>query len=110
MVTSFAQMKPAGVKVTRQDTQIELIDQTKINEFSRANMAYHDLKDEIKKLKKDLENLDDASMQVDEAMGEEGALKLFLGEAFIAVDDDQAAKYVEKLQEEKQEEVEAKED
>lgn len=43
-------------------------------------------------------------------MGEEGALKLFLGEAFIAVDDEQAGQYVEKLQEEKQEEVEQKQD
>ena len=43
-------------------------------------------------------------------MGEEGALKLFLGEAFIAVSDDQATQYVEKMQEEKQEELEKKQD
>ena len=61
MVTSFAQMKPAGVKVSKQDTQIEFEDQTKINEFSRCNMKYHDLQEEIKKLKKEIENLDDAS-------------------------------------------------
>ena len=73
-------------------------------------MKFHDLQDEIKKLKKEIENLDDASMQIDEAMGEEGAIKLFLGEAFIAVDDEQATQYVEKLQEEKQEEVEKKQD
>ena len=73
-------------------------------------MKYADLCVEIKKLKKEIENLDDASQQIDEAMGEDGALKLFLGEAFIAVDDEQATKYVEQLQEEKQEEVEKNQD
>ena len=51
-------------------------------------MKYHDIKDEIKKLKEEIDNLDDANQMVDEAMGEEGALKLFLGEAFIGVDDE----------------------
>ena len=90
MVTSFAQMRPAGVKVAKQDTQIDQQDQMKINEFSRCNMKYHDLQDVIKKLKEEIDNLVDAGQQVEEALGEEGALKLFLGEAFIAVDDEQA--------------------
>ena len=90
MVTSFAQMRPAGVKVGKQDTQIEYGDQMNINEFSRCNMKFHDLQDEIKKLKEEIDNLVDAAQQVEEALGEEGALKLFMGEAFIAVDDEQA--------------------
>ena len=53
-------------------------------------MKFHDAKDEIKKLKEEIENLADAQQQVEEALGEEGALKLFLGEAFIAIDDDAA--------------------
>ena len=110
MVTSFAQMRPAGVKVSKQDTQIEFADQKRINEFSRCNMRYHDMREEIKKLKEEIENLADAQQQVEEALGEEGALKLFLGEAFIAVDDDAAGQFVEKLQEEKQEELEKKQD
>ena len=97
MVTSFAQMNPAGVRVQKQDTQIDQQDQLKINEFSRCNMKYHDVKDEIKKLKEEIDNLVDAAQQVEEALGEEGALKLFMGEAFIAVDDEQAGQYVEKL-------------
>ena len=97
MVTSFAQMRPAGVKVSKQDTQIDQQDQMKINEFSRCNMKFHDLQDVIKKLKEEIDNLVDASQQVEEAMGEEGALKLFLGEAFIAVNEEQATHYVEKL-------------
>ena len=73
-------------------------------------MKFHDLQEEVKKLKDEIENLVDASQQVEEAMGEDGALKLFLGEAFISVDEDAATQYVEKLQEEKQDEVDKKQD
>ena len=54
-------MRPAGVKVGKQDTQIDQQDQLKINEFSRCNMKYHDLQDEIKKLKEEIDNLVDAA-------------------------------------------------
>ena len=70
MVTSFAQMKPAGVKVQKQDTQIEYQDQCKINEFSRCNMKFHDLQAERMKrgqqMAKDLQSslLFDAEQRV----------------------------------------------
>ena len=73
-------------------------------------MKFHDLKEEIKKLKEEIDNIADAQQEIDEAMGEDGALKLFLGEAFIAVGDEQATQFVEKLQEEKQEELDKKQD
>ena len=47
--------------------------------------------------------VDSASM-IEEAMGE--PLKLFVGEAFIDVDEEQAQSYQEKLTEQKQEELE----
>lgn len=68
-------------------------------------MRFHDLEEQIKKLKEELENLTDANDIIDEAFGEEGALKLFLGEAFVTVDEDAAKNYVEKVNEEKQEEL-----
>ena len=40
-------MRPAGVTLTKQDTQVEKADQDKINAFSKLNMKYHDLKDDI---------------------------------------------------------------
>lgn len=92
-------MRPTGVSFQKQDTQIEWADQEKINKFSQLNMKYNDVKENIKKLKEELDNLEDAQMQVDEAMGED--LKLFLGEAFISVDEDAATNYVEKVTEEK---------
>ena len=67
-------------------------------------MRYNQLKEEIKALKDELENLVDAGSAIEEAMGD--PLKLFIGEALIDVDEDTATGYHEKLTEEKQEELE----
>ena len=101
-------MRPAGVKLAKQDTQVEKADQEKINAFSKLNMKYMDIKEDVKKLKEELDNLVDAVGAIDETLGEDGALKLFLGEAMVAVSDDAATSYVEQLQEEKQTELDDK--
>jgi hypothetical protein len=51
-------------------------------------MKYFLLKDEIKKLKEELENLVDAGSMIEEAMGD--PVKLFIGEALIDVDEKRA--------------------
>ena len=89
--------------LTKSDTEISRDDQLKINQFSKLNMKYHQTKAEIKALKDELENLVDAQSVIEEAMGD--PLKLFIGEAFIDCDEEQAEKYHEKLTEEKQEEL-----
>ena len=66
-------------------------------------MKYHQIRADIKRLKDELENLVDAQSVIEEAMGD--PLKLFVGEAFIDVDEDNAQAYQEKLSEEKQEEL-----
>ena len=103
-------MRPAGVKLTKQDTHVDRQDQEKINQFSKLNMKYHDLKEDIKKLKEDLDNFVDAIGAIDETLGEDGALKLFLGESMVAVNDEAATAYVEQLQEEKQTELDEKQE
>ena len=89
----------SGVNITKNDTEISREDQLKINQFSRINMKYNEIKGDIKKIKDELENLQDAQSTVEEAMGD--PLKLFVGEALIDVDEDAANNYVEKIQEEK---------
>ena len=86
------------------DTEISFDDQIKINSFSRLNMKYHIVKQEIKALKDELENLQDAGSMIEEAMGD--PLKLFIGECLVDVDEEAAQGYQEKLSEEKQEELE----
>ena len=78
-----------GVNLKNADTEISREDQVKINKFSRLNMKYHILKDDIKKIKEQLENLQDAGSMIEESMGD--PLKLFVGECLIDVDEDSAA-------------------
>ena len=105
-------MRPAGVKLQKKDTHIERADQEKINQFSRLNMKFQDLEEQIKKLKEDIDNLTDANDMIFEVEDDDGpgALKLFLGEAFVTVDSDAATNYVEKVNEEKQEELDKKQE
>ena len=51
-------------------------------------MRAHDLRRDIKKLRDDLDNLQDAQQLIEESFGE--GLKLFIGEALISVDEDTA--------------------
>ncbi len=101
-------MRQGGVKLQKQDTEIERVDQEKINAFARANLKAHDLRGEIKKLKEEIDNLEDAALMVEESMGE--GLKLFLGECFVTVDEEQGSQYVTSLTEEKQNELDKKND
>ena len=57
-----------------------------------------------------MDNFVDAIGAIDETLGEDGALKLFLGEAMVAVNDEAATAYVEQLQEEKQNELDEKQE
>jgi len=94
-------MRPAGVTLTKQDTHVDRADQEKINAFSKLNMKYTDLKEDIKSLKEEMDNFVDAAGAIDETLGEDGALKLFLGEAMVSVNEEAANAYVEQLTEEK---------
>jgi len=71
-------------------------------------MKYHDLKEDIKSLKEEMDNFVDAAGAIEETLGEDGALKLFLGEAMISVNEEAANAYVEQLTEEKQTELDQK--
>lgn len=42
-MAQIGSMRPAGVKLTKQDTQVDRQDQEKINMFSKLNMKYHDM-------------------------------------------------------------------
>jgi uncharacterized coiled-coil protein SlyX len=90
-------MRPAGVTLKKQDTQVDKADQEKINMFSKLNMKYADMQEDVKKLKEELDNLVDAIGAIDETLGEDGALKLFMSEAMIGVNDEAATQYVEQL-------------
>ena len=92
----------ANMKTENEVTSIK----QKLQDQSQELERKHSL--EIKKLKEEIDNLEDATMMVEESMGDD--LKLFLGECFVTVQEEQAADYLSKLGEEKQEELESKTD
>lgn len=71
-------------------------------------MQAHDLRGQVKKLKDELDSLQDATQLVEESFGE--GLKLFIGETLIDVDEDTANEYLEKVTNQKQEELETAKD
>ena len=68
-------------------------------------MKHSELKEDIKKMKEQLDALEDAQMMIEESFGE--GLKLFIGEALIDVDEDTATAAHERQMEEKQTELES---
>ena len=104
-------MRPAGeVSIGKSDAHVDRQDQDKINAFSKLNLKFHDMKNDITKLKEEMDNFVDAVGAIDETLGEDGALKLFLGEAMVAANEEEATAYVEALQEEKQTELDDKQE
>ena len=67
-------------------------------------MKATELKGDIKKIKEELDSLEDAGQIIEESFGE--GLKLFMGECMVTCDEDAATKFQEKIIEEKQDELE----
>ncbi len=73
------------------DTEISRNDQDKINGFSRLNMKAHFIREDIKSLKKELDELEDAGTVIEDTfMGMDGddAISLFVGECFVHANED----------------------
>ena len=54
----------------QQEVEITWDNQKKINEFSRLNMKKGELQGDIKRLKEELDRLEDAGTMIEEAMGD----------------------------------------
>ena len=57
-------------------------------------MKAHEIRDDIKKIKEDLDALEDAGQIIEESFGE--GLKIFIGESLVTVDEDTAKTFQEK--------------
>ncbi|CAE8658206.1 unnamed protein product [Polarella glacialis] len=82
--------------VEPKDIEVEKDDQIRINKFSRLNLGYDDLDEEIKALKKSVQTYKDARDEIDACMEDEGIL-LKIGEAFTPVDEDSVGEKLGKL-------------
>lgn len=84
--------------VKKGDIEVSKEDQSNINNFSKLNQRFHEKNNELLARDTILEELDDASTEL-ELIDDEGDLRLKFGECFIRVDVDTCKDYVEKLQE-----------
>ena len=83
-------------KGTNMDVQVRAQDQDQINEFSRNNHRLVEIEEDIKMLKRKLENYNDAADQLDEVSCdyEPGDIKLLIGESFVDVGESAAENFV----------------
>mmetsp|Transcript_99204 Transcript_99204/g.289505 ORF Transcript_99204/g.289505 Transcript_99204/m.289505 type:complete len:127 (-) Transcript_99204:83-463(-) len=85
--------------VEQRDIEVEKDDQKRINAFSRLNLRYDELDEEIGSLKKNIQTYKDATEEIEGCMESDGVV-LKLGEAFTPVDEDVALEKLGKLMEE----------
>jgi len=87
------------------DVEVRREDQLQINEFGRLNAKLHEKREDSALLKKQIEELEDATTEL--AMSEdEDCVKLMLGgESFLDVSEEYATEYTERQQEKLQSEL-----
>mmetsp|Transcript_25658 Transcript_25658/g.72510 ORF Transcript_25658/g.72510 Transcript_25658/m.72510 type:complete len:129 (+) Transcript_25658:39-425(+) len=88
----------ANDTVESRDIEVEKEDQLRINQFSRLNLRYDELDEEIRRLKKEVQTCKDATEEIEACMESDGIF-LKVGEAYTAVDEDSALEKLSKLME-----------
>eukprot|EP00928_Gymnodinium_smaydae_P067965 TRINITY_DN509_c0_g2_i1.p1 TRINITY_DN509_c0_g2~~TRINITY_DN509_c0_g2_i1.p1 ORF type:complete len:129 (-),score=50.52 TRINITY_DN509_c0_g2_i1:68-454(-) len=79
-----------------QDIEVDRDDQKRINDFSRLNLRYDDLDEEIKTLKATVQSYKDATEEIEGCMETDGIM-VKIGEAWTTVDEDVATEKLSKL-------------
>jgi len=83
--------------VEERDIQVDKDDQQRINKFSRLNLRYDDLDEEITKLKKTVQSYKDATEEIEGCMETDGIMRI--GEAFTPVEEDTALEKLQQMRE-----------
>mmetsp|Transcript_67401 Transcript_67401/g.179498 ORF Transcript_67401/g.179498 Transcript_67401/m.179498 type:complete len:126 (-) Transcript_67401:108-485(-) len=87
------------MSVEQKDIEVEKDDQKRINAFSRLNLQYDELDEEIKGLKTSIQVYKDATEEIEGCMEDDG-VKLKIGESFTPADEDTAVEKLARLAEE----------
>eukprot|EP00930_Biecheleria_cincta_P099359 TRINITY_DN90998_c0_g1_i1.p1 TRINITY_DN90998_c0_g1~~TRINITY_DN90998_c0_g1_i1.p1 ORF type:complete len:146 (-),score=36.58 TRINITY_DN90998_c0_g1_i1:177-557(-) len=82
-------VEPRDIEVCRED-------QMRINTFSRLNLRYEDLDQDITEIKKKVQTYKDATEEIEGCMEDEGIM-LKIGEAYTPIDEDTATEKLAKL-------------
>ncbi|EKX48738.1 Prefoldin protein, subunit 4 [Guillardia theta CCMP2712] len=83
-----------------EEKEVTAADQADINEFSKLNIRFHELEDDIKSKKDHLQNLQDCSNEIMMLLDDSEPVKLSVGEAFVELNQEDAQGHVDKCIEE----------
>mmetsp|Transcript_20539 Transcript_20539/g.30598 ORF Transcript_20539/g.30598 Transcript_20539/m.30598 type:complete len:127 (+) Transcript_20539:80-460(+) len=95
--------------VEMKDIEVAKEDQQNINKFSRLNLRYDELDEDLVKIKKDIQNYKDATEEVEGCMQDDGLL-LKIGEAYVKSEEDDVLAKLEALRENSEKELNSKTD
>mmetsp|Transcript_113059 Transcript_113059/g.243557 ORF Transcript_113059/g.243557 Transcript_113059/m.243557 type:complete len:141 (+) Transcript_113059:126-548(+) len=70
------------------DVEVDKDDQKRINQFSRLNMKFDELEEEISTLKKNIQTYKDATEEIEACMELEDGILCRIGEAYTPADED----------------------
>lgn len=86
----------AMADVEQKDIEVAREDQERINKFSRLNMKYDELDEEITTMKTEVQNFKDAVEEIEGCMEADGIL-MKVGEAYTSVEEDAVMEKLSKL-------------
>ncbi|KAL6074002.1 Prefoldin subunit 4 [Balamuthia mandrillaris] len=85
----------AKVQEGGEDVNVTWEDQQAINSFGRLNIRFHEIEDEVKKLKEEAQNLDDSTNELILA-DDDVPVRYKAGEVFVEVPKEEAEQMLEK--------------
>eukprot|EP00277_Geminigera_cryophila_P007787 CAMPEP_0179421302 /NCGR_PEP_ID=MMETSP0799-20121207/9686_1 /TAXON_ID=46947 /ORGANISM="Geminigera cryophila, Strain CCMP2564" /LENGTH=130 /DNA_ID=CAMNT_0021195085 /DNA_START=108 /DNA_END=500 /DNA_ORIENTATION=- len=88
-----------------QEQEVTAQDQGHINEFSRLNVKYHELEEDLRGKEEVLVNLQDSSNEVMMMLDDEEMVKFSVGEAYVDLSQEAATEHIERLVADVEEEV-----
>lgn len=88
-----------------EEKEVTAQDQAHINEFSRLNVKFHELEDDLKVKQEVLVNLQDSSNEVLMMLDDSEPVKFAVGESYVDLDQAEATEHIERLVEETEAEV-----
>ncbi|CAJ1445002.1 unnamed protein product, partial [Effrenium voratum] len=95
--------------VEQKDIEVARDDQERINKFSRLNMKYDELDEEITTMKSEVQNYKDAVEEIEGCMEENGVM-MKVGEAYTLVEEDTVLEKLQKLVEDSEASLSQKSD
>eukprot|EP00927_Polykrikos_kofoidii_P057879 TRINITY_DN52100_c0_g1_i1.p2 TRINITY_DN52100_c0_g1~~TRINITY_DN52100_c0_g1_i1.p2 ORF type:complete len:148 (-),score=45.24 TRINITY_DN52100_c0_g1_i1:123-503(-) len=90
--------------VEERDIEVEREDQMRINQFSRLNLRYDELDEDIKDLKKKVTTYKDATEEIEGCMEADGIM-IKVGEVYTGADEDTIIEKLSKLSEQAEEQL-----